>query len=162
PGGIQLQGLRAGDGEADWVAVIRLVSSLIRDSEPTRLTLITDSTDPARLSAALPGVTVEVRMVSGTAVPNAALHASLRAIDAPGGKWRAEGRVAFSSGFAGSTTVTALVQPDGSEGFLQWGSVEVGPPGGVAAAPEGSTAATFALDLDLRVPSVVVLRLPDD
>ncbi len=162
PGGIQLQGLRAGDGEADWAAVIRLVSSLIKDSEPTRFALITDRADPARLSATLPGVTVEVRMVGGTAAPNAALHASLRAIDAPAGKWRAEGSVAFSPRFAGSTTVTALVQPDGSAGFLSWGSVEVKPPGGVAAAPGRATAATFALDLELRVPSVVVLRLPDD
>src|SRR5258707_7678677 len=162
PGGLQLQGLRAGDGEADWAAVIRLLSSLIKDSEPTRLTLITDSADPARLSAALPGVTVEVRRVGGTAAPNAALHAGLRAIDAPAGKWRAEGSVAFSPGFAGSTTVTALVQPDGSEGFLQWGSVEVGPPDGVASAPGRATEATFGLDLDLRVPSAVVLRLPDD
>jgi uncharacterized membrane protein len=162
PGGLRLQGLRAGDGEADWAAVIRLLSSLIKDNEPTRLTLITDRADPARLSAALPGVTVEVRRVGGTAAPNAALHAGLRAIDAPAGKWRAEGSVAFSPGFAGSTTVTALVQPDGSEGFLQWGSIEVGPPGGVAAAPGRSSAATFALDLDVKVPSVVVLRLPDD
>jgi len=162
PGGLQLRGLRAGDGEADWAAVTRLVSGLIRDSEPTRLTLITDSADSARLSAAPPGVTVEVRMVGGTAAPNAELHTGLRAIDAPAGKWRAEGSVAFSPGFAGSTTVTALVQPDGSEGFLQWGSIEVGPPGGVAAGPGRSSAAPFALDLDLRVPSVVVLRLPDD
>ena len=162
PGGLRLQGLRAGDGEADWAAVIRLLSSLIKDNEPTRLTLITDRADPARLSAARPGVTVEVRRVGGTAAPNAALHAGLRAIDAPAGKWRAEGSVAFSPGFAGSTTVTALVQPDGSEGFLQWGSIEVGPPGGVAAAPGRSSAATFALDLDVKVPSVVVLRLPED
>jgi von Willebrand factor type A domain/Aerotolerance regulator N-terminal len=162
PGGLQLQGLRAGDGEADWATVIRLVSSLIKDNEPTRLTLITDRADPARLSAALPGVTVEVRTVGGTVAPNAALHAGLRAIDAAAGKWRAEGSVAFPPGFAGSTTVTALVQPDGSEGFLHWGSATVAPLGGVAAGPERSSAATFALDLDLRVPSVVVLRLPDD
>jgi Mg-chelatase subunit ChlD/uncharacterized membrane protein len=162
PRGLQLQGLRAGDGEADWAAVTSLVSSLIRDGEPTRLTLITGSADSARLSAALPGVTVEVRTVGGMAAPNAALHAGLRAVDAPAGKWRAEGSVTFPPGFAGSTTVTALVQPDGSEGFLQWGSVAVTPPGGAAAAPERSSTATFALDLDLRVPSVVVLRLPDD
>jgi Mg-chelatase subunit ChlD len=162
PRGLQLQGLRAGDGEADWATVIRLVSSLIKDSEPTRLTLITDGADPARLSAALPGVIVEVRMVGSTAARNAALHAGLRAVDAAAGKWRAEGSVAFSAGFAGSTTVMALVQPDGSDGFLQWGSVEVAPPGGVAAGPGRSSAATFALDLDLKVPSVVVLRLPDD
>ena len=162
PGGIQLQGLQAGDGEADWAAVVRLVSSLIKDNEPTRLTLITDGADSARLSAALPGVIVEVRIVGRTAAPNAALHAGLRAVDAPAGKWRAEGSVAFSPGFAGSTTVTALVQPEGSAGFLQWASAEVGPPSGVAAAPGRATAATFALDLELRVPSVVVLRLPDD
>jgi Mg-chelatase subunit ChlD len=162
PGGLQLQGLRAGDGEGDWPAVIRLVSSLIKDNEPTRLTLITDRADPARLSAAVPGVTVEVRTVGGTVAPNAALHAGLHAIDAAGGKWRAEGNVAFPPGFAGSTTVTALVQPDGSAGFLQWGSVAVAPPGGIAAGPERSGVAPFALDLDLRVPSVVVLRLPDD
>src|SRR5262249_27074386 len=39
---------------------------------------------------------------------------------------------------------------------------ECAPPGGVAAGPRRPRAATFALDLDLRVPSAVVLRLPDD
>jgi Mg-chelatase subunit ChlD len=162
PGGLELRGLRAGDGEVDWVAVISLLSSLVKDNEPTRLTLITDGADPARLSAALPGVIVEVRMVGNKAAANAALHASLRAIDAPAGKWRAEGDVAFPPGFVGSTTVTALVQPEGSAGFLQWGSVEVGPPGGAAAASGRPSAGTFALDLDVRVASVVVLRLPND
>jgi hypothetical protein len=51
--------------------------------------------------------------------------------------------------------VTALVQPEGSDVFLEWGSIEVKP----ATAGTGETA---ALDLDLRGPSGVVLRLPDD
>jgi hypothetical protein len=161
PGGLELQGLRAGDGEPDWAAVIRLLSNVVKDGEPTRLTLLTDGADSAQLSAALPGVIVETRRVGGTAAPNATLHARLRAIDAPAGKWRAEGSVMFSSGFVGSTRVTALVQPEGSAGFLEWGSVEVQPPG-VAATAGQSRAATFTLDLDLRVPSAVVLRLPDD
>src|SRR5579871_68062 len=153
PGGLNLKGLRAGDGEADWVAVIRLLSSLIRGDEPTRLTLITDGADRVRISAAFPGVVVEVQTVGGTAPPNAALQASLRAVDAPAGKWRVEGTVTFSPGFTGSTTVTALVQPDGSDGFLPWGSIDVAPPAGASAAPGGPTAARFALDLDLRVPA---------
>src|SRR5262249_3720326 len=155
PGGLKLTGLRAGDGEVDWTAVIRLLSSLVKDNEPTRLTLVTDGADPARLSAALPGVIVDVRRVGGAATRKPGLHASLRAVDAPAGKWRAEGSVVFSPGFVGSTTVTALAQPEGSEGFLQWSSVEVAPPRGVAAASGQPSAATFALDLDLRVPSIV-------
>jgi Mg-chelatase subunit ChlD/uncharacterized membrane protein len=160
--GLDLAGLRASDGETDWDAVIRLLSSLTKEDEPTRLTLITDRADPTRLSATLPDVSVEMHIVGGRAAPNAMLDATLRAVDAPGGKWRAEGRVVFSPGFAGSTVVTALVQPDGSDGFLQWGSVEVAPPAGTAAAAGQPAAATFTLDLDLRAPSAVVLRLPDD
>ena len=57
-------------------------------------------------------------------------------------------------------TVTALVQPEGSDGFLEWGSVDVRPP--PAAAPDGPTETPFGLDLDLRMPGAVVLRLPDD
>jgi len=162
PGGLHLEGLRAGDGEADWATVVRLLSSLIKDDEPTRLTLVTDGADSVRLSAALPGVIVETRIVGSAAARNAALHAGLRAVDAPAGKWRAEGSVAFSPGFVGSTTVTVLVQPDGSDGFLQWGSVDVAPPAGVATAPGRPTESRFTLDLDLRVPSAVALRLPDD
>jgi len=161
-GGLHLEGLQAGDGEADWAAVVRLLSSLIKDDEPTRLTLVTGGADPAVLSAALPGVIVETRIVGGAVERNAALDAALHAVDAPAGKWRVEGSVAFSPGFVGSTTVTALVQPDGSDGFLQWGSIDVASPVGVAAARGRSTAAMFTLDLDLRGPSIVVLRLPDD
>src|SRR3984957_9421476 len=149
PGGLQLEGLRAGDGEADWAMVVRLLSSLIKDDEPTRLTLITDGAAPARLSAVIPGVIVETRIVGSAAARNAALHAGLRAVDAPAGKWRAEGSVAFSPGSVGSTTVTVLAQPDGSDGFLQWGSVDVAPPTGVATAPGRSTESRFTLDLDL-------------
>jgi hypothetical protein len=162
PGGLHLEGLGAGDGDADWATVIRLLSSLIKDDEPTRLTLITDGAAPARLSAAIPGVIVETQIVGSAAARHAALHAGLRAVDARAGKWRAEGRVAFSPGFIGSTTVAVLVQPDGSDGFLQWNSVDLAPPAGVAAAPGRSTESKFTLDLDLRVPSAVVLRLLDD
>jgi hypothetical protein len=162
PGGLRLEGLRTDDGEADWAAVVRLLSSLIKDSEPTRLTLVTGDAGPVGLSAALPGVTVEMRVVGDAAARNATLHAGLRAVDAATGKWRVEGSVTFSPGFVGSTTVTALVQPEGSDGFLQWGSVDVASPVAIAAASGRPAAATFALDLNLRGPSAVVLRLPDD
>jgi uncharacterized membrane protein len=162
PAGLRLDALRAGDGEADWTAVVRLLSSLMKDGEPTRLTLITDHVRPVPLSAALPGVIIETRIVASAAVRNAALHVGLRAVDAPAGKWRAEGSVAFSPGFAGSVAVTALVQPEGSNGFLQWGSVDVVPPAVSVATPGRSTESTFTLDLDLKGPSVIVLRLPDD
>ena len=159
-----LELLRAGDGEADWTEVVRLASSVVKDGEPTRLTLITDSTNPgaARLSAALPGVIVETRIIGTAAARNARLRASLRAVDARAGKWRAEGSVRFSPGFTGSTAVTALVQPDASDGFLEWGSVDVVAPVVDAAVPGRPREAKFALDLDLRVPSAVVLQLPND
>ena len=160
----QLQRLRAGDGGTDWTQVIRLASSVLKGGEPTRLTLITDRANGGaeRLSAALPGVTVETRGIAGAGGHNAGLHAELRSLDASAGKWRAEGTVTFSPGFAGATTVTALVQPDGSDGFLEWGSVEVRADAARAAVPGGVTEATFALDLELRVAGAVVLRLPED
>jgi hypothetical protein len=159
-----LDGLRAGDGEADWTEVVRLLSSLFKDGEPTRLTLITDGANRGapRLAGAFPGVMVETHIVGSAAARNAGLRAGLQAIDAPAGKWRAEGSVTFSAGFTGATAVTALVQPDGSDGFLEWGRVDVVPPTADATSPGRSTETKFALDLDLRVPSAVVLRLPDD
>jgi uncharacterized protein YegL len=160
----QLKRLRAGDGDVDWAAVVRWVSSVRKDGESTRLTLITDGTGNGaeQLSTVLAGVRVETRIVAGSGGRNAGLRAELRALDASAGKWRAEGSVMFSPGFAGATTVTAFVQPDGSDGFLEWGTVEVRADAARAAAPSGVTKASFALDLELPVAGAVVLRLPDD
>ena len=152
-----LAGLRAGDGDANWTDVSSLVSTVLKDGEATRLTLLAGRDDPAvaaRFKEALPGGSVERRVFRGSTVRNAALRATLRAVDAPAGKWRAEGSVTFSPDYVGSAKITALVQPEGSDGFLEWGSIDVTP----AAARE----TPFALDLDLRGPSAVVLRLPDD
>src|SRR5262249_25035726 len=115
----------------------------------------------ARLSEALPGVAIETRIIAGAGSRGAALRAELRAIDASAGKWRAEGSVTFSPGFAGTTTVTALVQPEGSEGFLEWGSVEVRADAASAGAPGDSAEAAFALELEVRVAGAIILRLPD-
>jgi Mg-chelatase subunit ChlD len=159
----QLGRLRAGDGDADWAHVARLASSVLKDGEPTRLTLVTDgvSGGAARLSAALPDLAIETRTIAGTGGRHAALRADVRALDAKAGKWRAEGSVAFSAGFAGTTTVTALVQPEGSSGFLEWGSVEVS--ADAARNPAGGPAeASFVLELELPVAGVIVLRLPPD
>src|SRR5262245_10266087 len=95
--------LRSGDGDADCAQVARLASSVLKDGEPTRLTLITDSVDrgAARLSDALPGVAVETRVIAGATGGSGALRAELHAIDATAGKWRAEGSVTFSPGFTG-------------------------------------------------------------
>jgi uncharacterized membrane protein len=159
-----LEPLRAGDGETDWTEVVRLASGLVKDGEPARLTLITHGAQPdvTRISAALPGVTVATRIVGTAAARNAGLRATLRAADARAGKWRAEGHVVFSPGFTGSVTVTALVQPEASDGFLEWGGVDVVAPIAEAVAPGRSREAAFALDLELKVPSAVVLRLPAD
>ncbi len=157
--GALFAGLQAGDGDVNWTDVDAIISTVLKDHEPTRLLVLTDRDDaagPARLAAAFPGVSVVTRVIDSGIARNAALHATLRAVDAGAGKWRAEGTVAFSPNYTGSATVTALVQPEGSDGFLEWGSIEVNP----ATAGTGETA--FALDLDLRGPSAVVLRLPDD
>src|SRR6185295_7146943 len=99
-----LNSLRAGDGETDWAAVTRLVSSLVLDRETTRLTLITGNPERAGpLAAALPHLVVEARTTAGAGGRNAGLRADLRAVDANAGKWRAEGSVTFSPGFAGAT-----------------------------------------------------------
>jgi Mg-chelatase subunit ChlD len=156
--------LRAGDGDADWAQVARLAASVLKDGESTRLTLITDGADggAARLAAALPDVVIETRTIAGAGGRNAALRAELHALDAGAGTWRAEGTVAFSPGFAGPTTVTALVQPRGSSGFLEWGSVEVRADPARAAAPGSPREATFVLDLEMPLGGAVVLRLPHD
>src|SRR5207253_770954 len=90
---VQRRRLRAGDGGIDWTQVAHLVSSVLKDGEPTGLTLITDgaSGGAERLSAAFPGVTVETRLIADTGSRNAGLSAELRALDAGAGKWRAEG-----------------------------------------------------------------------
>src|SRR5205085_4130608 len=88
--------------------------------------------------------------------------AELRALGASAGTWRVEGSVIFFPGFAGATTLTAFVQPDGSYGFLEWGTVEARADAARAAAPSGVTEAPFALDFELPVAGAVVLRLPDD
>jgi uncharacterized membrane protein len=154
-----LAGLRAGDGDANWADVGAIVSTVLKHGEPTRVTLLTDGGDlaaTARFAETLAGATVVRKVLRGSTTRNAALRATLRAVDAAAGKWRIEGTVTFSAHYTGSTTVTALVQPEGSDGLLEWGSTEVKP----AAAGPGET--SFALDLDLRGAAAVVLRLPDD
>jgi len=160
----QLQRLRAGDGGIDWAQVARLVSKVLKEGEPTRITLITDgaSGGAERFSATLPGMTVETRIIAGAGGRNARLHAELRALDASAGKWRAEGTVTFSPGFAGATTVTAFFRPDGSDGFLEWGSLDVRADAARTPVPGGFAEATFALDLDLPIAGALVLRLPED
>jgi uncharacterized protein YegL len=160
----QLERLRAGDGDTDWAQVGHLAASVIKDGESTRITLITDGVEDgaARLAAALPDVVIEVRTVAGAGGRNAELRAELGALDAGAGKWRAEGTVAFSPGFAGPTTVTAWVQPEGSSGFLEWGRVEVRPDPTRMAGPGRPQEAPFALDLEVPLGGAVVLRLPHD
>jgi uncharacterized protein YegL len=155
----QFERLRAGDGLADWAEVARLAWSVIKDGEPTRLTLITDGADgsAARLSAALPGLAVEARTIAGAGARTATLRAALRALDPGSGKWRVEGRVAFPPGSSGATTVTAFVQPEGSSGFLEWGAVEVR-----ADLTRTPREASFVIDLELPRGGAVVLQLPRD
>jgi Mg-chelatase subunit ChlD len=159
--GEQLGRLRAGDGETDWTKVARFAAGVLKDGEPTRLVLISDRPDRAItiLSDGVSGVPIETRRVGGASVRNAGLRADMHAVQPDGQKWRVEGAVTFSPGFQGTTNVTVLVEPEGSDDFLEWGSVEVRPPPGSGDAP---TQSAFALDLDLRVPSAVLLRLADD
>lgn len=152
----QLGQQRAGDGVADWAAIARLATSVRRDGEATRLVLITDRADRAgHLIEAMPGVTIESRLVGSTRLRNAGLRADLHPVGSNGETWRADGAVTFAPGFSGTATVTALVEPAGGDGFLDWGSVDV--------RPSSSAAETrFSLDLDLKAPSAVILRLADD
>src|SRR5262249_43464284 len=73
-----------------------------------------------------------------------------------------EGTVAFSPGFAGPTTVTAWVQPEGSSGFLEWGNVEVRLDPTRVAVPGRPQEAPFVLDLELPRGGAIVLQLPHD
>src|SRR5712671_3860965 len=161
----QLAQLRAGDGNTDWDEVARLAASLRRDGEATRIILLTDGFDgaAARLFEALPGIKGETRIYGssgGQGSHNASLRVDLRAVDAAAGKWRAEGSVTFSPGHGAATTVTAWVQPEGSDGFLEWANTEVRPD--PARASNSVGAANFTLDLDLRGGAAIMLRLPDD
>jgi hypothetical protein len=160
--GGQLDRLRAGDGETDWTTVAGFAASVIKEGEPTRLVLISDRPASAltHLGESVSGVPVETRLVGSTSLRNAGLRAAIRAVQPDGRKWRAEGTVTFSPGFRGATSVTALVEPEGSSGFLEWSSVEVRPPPGESDAATTRTA--FSLDLNLQVPGAVVLRLADD
>src|SRR5712671_5581863 len=165
----QLAQLRAGDGNTDWDEVARLAASLRRDGEATRIILLTDGVDgaAARLFEALPGIKGGTRIYGssggqGSGVHNASLRAELRAVDAAAGKWRALGSVTFSPGQSGATTVTAWVQPEGSDGFLEWAGTEVRRDPMRVATPGAAAAADFTLDLDLRGGAAIMLRLPDD
>jgi len=91
---------------------------------------------------------------------NASLRAELRAVDAVAGKWRAEGSVTFSPGHGAATTVTAWVQPEGSDGFSN-GQIR-GPsrPGARINTLGAANAVSFTLDLDLRGGAAIMLRLP--
>jgi Mg-chelatase subunit ChlD len=160
--GERLTRLRAGDGDADWPQARRLISAVLKHGERSRIVLITDGGDhgAATLAEAFPDAVIEVLTVGSTKTHNAGLRAALQAVDAGAGKWRAEGRVTFSPGFTGAVTVTALVQPDGTDGFLEWGRTELRPP--INAKNGGATETTFAIDLDVKVAAAIVLRLDDD
>ena len=151
------------EGTADWTEVARLVSAVRKEGEPTRVVILGNgaSLGATHLGETFPGLTLEQRAVPAGAQPRARLDADLRAVDAKAGKWRAEGRITFAPGMADAVTVTALVQPEGGAGFLEWGRVEVKPTASGAPASGGPVAAPFALALDLRSPSAVVLRLTD-
>jgi Mg-chelatase subunit ChlD len=161
--GMRPERLRAGDGDADWPQVHRLVSAVLRHDERTRIVLITDgdSGGAAALAEAFPDATIETKTVRGPTARNAGLRAAPHAVDAGAGKWRAEGAVMFSPGFTGAATVTALVQPEGTDGFLEWGRAEVRP--ATPATSNGdATETNFALDLDVKVGGAIVMRLEDD
>src|SRR5947209_7827048 len=78
----QLKRLRAGDGDVDWAAVAHWISSVRKDDESTRLTLITDGAGNGaeQLSKALAGVRVQTRIVAGRGGRNVGLRAELRAL----------------------------------------------------------------------------------
>jgi hypothetical protein len=160
--GTRLTRLRAGDGDTDWPQVRRLISAVLKHDEPTRIVLITDGGNDgaAALAGAFPDAVIEVMTVGSTKAHNAGLRAALQAVDAGAGKWRAEGTVTFSPGFTGAATVTALVQPDGTDGFLEWARTELRP--AIGAKNGGATETTFAIDLDVKVAAAIVLRLDDD
>ena len=66
-----LAGLRAGDGDANWTDVSSLVSTVLKDGEATRLTLLAGRDDPAvtaRFKEALPGGSVERKVFRGSTV----------------------------------------------------------------------------------------------
>ncbi len=151
-----LSALTPTDGPADWRAAGDLARSTLIAGESVGLTILTDDEVAAQaMSALLPAATTAIVPVLGEQpAANAGLTATLRPPVEEGRPWRAEGKVAFS-GETRSATVRVLFQPEGTEGFLDWASVEAVAPG------EASTAA-FKFDLDLPGAGILAIEVPAD
>ncbi|MCC6981941.1 MAG: VWA domain-containing protein, partial [Bauldia sp.] len=146
----------AGDSGTDWAAAADLMRSTLVPGESVSLTILTDNEAGAEtIAAAAPDAAVTIVPMWGQQpASNAGLTASVVSTDEEAGEWRAAGTVWFS-GETREATVRASFQPEGSSGFLDWGSVEVRAASEAASAP-------FRLDLNLPGAGILALELPAD
>lgn len=163
-----LEGLRAGDGPADWEAAVPLVVSLVRSGETTAIVVLTDASDAAsgRIAEAFPGLSISHERFAGTATANAGLTAEVTAGEAAG-NWRIRGSVLFGGAEPNEVTVSAWFQPDGASGFVKWTEVLVSVPDGApedgpAEAPARVAVVPFSLEVELPGPGALRLALPED
>ena len=151
-----IDGLRAGDGPADWDGAAELVAALVGDDEASAVVVLTDGADASEstLASAFPDLTVKRATFAGDDVANVGLTAKVIPVDAEAGKWSFTGTVRFGGAEPDSITVQAQFQPEGGDSFVGWSEIEV---------PRGDAEnASFSLELELPGPGAVLLHLPRD
>ncbi len=150
-------GMRAGDGPADWKGAADLVAPLVRGGEPTEIVVLTDGADAgAKIFAEVfPAVHSTQTLVAGPDATNVGLTARAVPVKAETGKWRFVGAVRFGGAKPDRVEVRALFQPEGQEAFIQLATTEV-------VRRSGDTEETFTMQMDVPGPGALTLQLPAD
>ncbi len=150
-----VQGLRAGDGNADWRGAAILLKSLVRADEAAAVVVVTDGADAgiAEIARAFPSVAVRRALVSGNDFSNVGLTARFSPINAETGEWRVEGTVRFSGPTPDAATIEVMFQPAGLDGFVELTTTNVTRVGNDT---------TFSSEMRVPGAGVVRLRLAND
>ncbi len=163
-----LASLTATDGPADWQGAADLIASLVVGDETPNIVVLTDGADPGEsvLADAFPNIDVERVVFGEDNTVNLGMTATLSAVDAAAGQWRAFGTVTFTGVRPpANVTVRVMFQPAGADGFVQLSEFDVSRPGATndeATKPIEPQQQRFVEDLDLPGPGIVVLALPRD
>ena len=151
-----IDGLRAGDGPADWEGTAALLAALVGDEQTPAVVVLTDGADAAEstLAAAFPDLSVKRATFAGDDIANVGLTAKVVPDDAEADKWNITGTVRFGGAEPDSVTVQALFRPQGGGGFVEWSETEV--------SRGDADDAAFSLALELPGPGDVLVQLPQD
>jgi len=159
-----LDGLRAGDGPADWAAAAALIPSIVQDGEAIVIRVFSDGIDGGtRMAEAFPGIDIESVNFVGENPSNAGITAAITPLDAATGAWRVTGQAVTIGSSDLPVPITVLFQPDGATGFVVWGELIV--EFETTEAPEDFAeliSAPFAIDLELPGPGVLRLEIQAD